>query len=463
MHHAPVRDRSLGYLWIALSLAAGCEAGRPPADREVHFATPCPVASSTEPRFIPPLKLGHFTSADGVVSFVFDRFSDPPRIQFEGDHTIFQLTKEELRGASGGYLGVSYATPAGKELIRVTKEGQVELVRGSDRLPVVRDGDAKPLPFPTVTGSPAPKADPIDRLAAELKKRAIVTLHRDLTVEDSYKLDAIERVLTNAPEELFVVLADDDEEVRFRPAPTSPETAEWSSLAPSSGLGVSWKPDATGLGRFGLIARAVTHPTRETGIHLARLDGHPSTRVPRAPGVLWAVEPYEAIFVTVDGGRYGVPLRQLTPGGSLRQSLFRPASLAAENWPARVEHDHQGEAALRYRVKIGALEASVVASMDSAEAAWTACTRKAWSAVGELSDIANYFEHSKEEQRKMDEAVWKLRPGIVERCRRHVASYEAAAEKALAGLSALRRAMLDRLRDRRAKPSITRPRDLSPE
>ncbi len=63
----------------------------------------------------------------------------------------------------------------------------------------------------------------------------------------------------------------------------------------------------------------------------------------------------------------------------------------------------------------------------------------------------------------MDEAVWKLRPGIVERCRRHVASYEAAAEKALAGLSALRRAMLDRLRDRRAKPSITRPRDLSPE
>lgn len=454
-HHL-CRVRSNTIISALLAIPLGCGEAPPPL---AASPPPCPTARSSR---LPasPLKLGHYMTADGVTGFVLDRTREPARIRFDGEAAVFQLTMEELRTPGAQYLGVSYLTPSGKSLVRVSKEGQIELSRGADLVPVVRDGDAEPLPTATVTGVPRARVDESAQLRAELTKQAVVTRFAGVTVEDSFRLDVIERVFGEAPEELLVSPADGDLEVEYLPIePPSggSDDQQWRSLSPFTGLGVPWAHSAEGLGRFGVVSRAHTNPKGYTDITLTRLDGYPESRLPTAPGLVWAVQTHSVVFLTADGGRYGVPIRQVEPGGRLRDALFRAATLDRATWPAHVEHLHLSESAIRHRTKIGELEQQHLASIDAAEERWLECTRSRWAAIpGLLDQLALYSSASVTDRRRFDERKWSLRPRVVEACRKHVVEYENAMLKALERINARRQAMLDRLRDRRARPVVTR-------
>ncbi|MBL8742312.1 MAG: hypothetical protein JNK04_14485, partial [Myxococcales bacterium] len=405
-----MRSNTIACALFAITL--GCGDAPPPL---AALPPPCPTERS---RKLPvsALKLGHFITADGVTGFVLDRTRDPARIRFDEEAAVFQLTMEELRAPGAQYLGVSFLTPSGKSLVRVSKEGQIELSRGTDIVPVVRDGDAEPLPTPTVTGVPRARVDESARLRAELTKQAVVTRFAGVTIEDSYRLDVIERVLGEAPEELLVSPVDGDLEVEYLPSEQpsgGSDDPQWRSLSPFTGLGVAWAPSAEGLGRFGVVSRAHTNPEGYTDITLTRLDGYPESRLPAAPGVVWAVQTHSVVFLTADGGRYGVPIRQVEPGGRLRGSLFRAANVDPATWPARVEHLHLSESAIRYRSKIGELEQQHLASTDAAEARWLECTRSRWAAIpGMLDQLALYSSSSVKDRRLFDERKWSLRPRV---------------------------------------------------
>jgi hypothetical protein len=113
----------------------------------------------------PPLRIGHYSTRDGMAGFVLDRLGETVKLRFDGSEEVFALSKEpaplgalSLRDDNGWYV------------LRINTSGGITLFRPGfrDGAGVVRDQDAKPLDIPAATKSQA--ADKAAALGRQLSR-----------------------------------------------------------------------------------------------------------------------------------------------------------------------------------------------------------------------------------------------------------------------------------------------------
>jgi len=129
----------------------------------VTISATLPGPRAAEPG--PPLRIGHYSTRDGLAGFVLDRLGETVKVRFDGSEEIFALSKEpaplgalSLRDDNGGYV------------LRITTRGGITLFRPGvrDGADVIRDQDAEPLAIPVATKLQA--ADKATALGRQLSR-----------------------------------------------------------------------------------------------------------------------------------------------------------------------------------------------------------------------------------------------------------------------------------------------------
>ena len=120
----------------------------------------------------PPLRIGHYSSPDGLIGFVLDRLGTPIKVRFDGSEEIVALTPEPAP-----YDSTTFKRDDGIHVLRIYPNGRVlvfdqKLRDGSAR--AVRDQDAQPLTVKAATKTQAQAA--AVALGQKLKQTGGVTL-----------------------------------------------------------------------------------------------------------------------------------------------------------------------------------------------------------------------------------------------------------------------------------------------
>lgn len=98
------------------------------------------ASTATASTVIPKLRLGHYSSGDGMTGFVLDRTGKKPRMRMDGTKEIVEMDPEpaprnetaltvHLRGV----------------VMRLGEHGEVTFFRGNEAISMHRDADAEPL------------------------------------------------------------------------------------------------------------------------------------------------------------------------------------------------------------------------------------------------------------------------------------------------------------------------------
>ncbi len=121
------------------SAAGYAEQGTRPSANPPSRGTTTADAIATHLRQ-PKLRLGHYSSSDGRVGFVFDRLGSRPKLRMDGTAFIIEL---EPRGVPFGQTDL--VTVRGGVLIRLGRSGEVWYFRGNQTFDMIRDADSDPL------------------------------------------------------------------------------------------------------------------------------------------------------------------------------------------------------------------------------------------------------------------------------------------------------------------------------
>jgi uncharacterized protein DUF4908 len=120
----------------------------------------------------PPLRIGHYSTPDGLIGFVLDRLGTPIKVRFDGSEEILALTPEPAP-----YDSTTFKRDDGIHVLRIYPNGRVlvfgeKVKSGSAR--VIRDQDAQPLTVKAATEAQAQAA--ALALGQKLKQTGGVTL-----------------------------------------------------------------------------------------------------------------------------------------------------------------------------------------------------------------------------------------------------------------------------------------------
>ncbi|WFU19376.1 DUF4908 domain-containing protein [Bradyrhizobium sp. CB3481] len=91
----------------------------------------------------PPLRIGHYSSGNGLIGLVIDRMGTPVKVRFDGSEEILALTAEQAP-----YNSIALKRDDGVSVLRIYETGRILIF--SDKLPdgsadAYRDQDAEPL------------------------------------------------------------------------------------------------------------------------------------------------------------------------------------------------------------------------------------------------------------------------------------------------------------------------------
>ncbi|MBL9023838.1 MAG: hypothetical protein JNL21_16710 [Myxococcales bacterium] len=432
---------------IAPLLLACASSAVGPASAETDGATTrgASFAEASPERFLSPLQLGHYTTADGAIGLVFDRSSTPPRVKFDDSDAIVELTPEDDRPATG-YQGITFKTPSGQTLLYVTKTGALTLWPKGDDRPLVRDGDAAPLPLPTISGKFAEPTTEEERHWAGLKGFTVTSRFPDVSLADSTRLDVVERVLLEAPDDLFFTVADAEVEADHVPVLEDYLGTKGMSIAE----GMPFTGAGTGLARHGLIIVANTSLAGSGGLDTSRLEGYPPQLKAGTPGVIWSIDATNhAIFLSVDGGRYSVSLRKRPWDSAYAPPLLHDLP-PVDLWPPAPQHPAVGRSAAQALAPLGGVDKEALRALSKLDDDWTRCAGAfIRSARFREVDPRNKSRLAVEAERAAAERSWQLRIG--EACSSVITAYEKAFTALLDDRAQRLRALYQRVRDARAK------------
>jgi hypothetical protein len=129
--------RSSKYHWSAALLAFGIAAAGGNA--------------AAEPG--PPLRIGHYSSGNGLIGFVLDRLGTPIKLRFDGSGEILALTTEP-----SSYDSITLKRDDGGSVLRIYPDGRVIVFSNKFRdgsAKAFRDQDAQPLAVKSATRAQA--------------------------------------------------------------------------------------------------------------------------------------------------------------------------------------------------------------------------------------------------------------------------------------------------------------------
>ena len=104
----------------------------------------------------PPLRIGHYSTGNGLIGFVIDRMGTPIKLRFDGSEEILALTAEPAP-----YNSVTLKRDDGTSVLRIYETGRI--LAFSDKLSggsadAYRDQDAEPLAVKKATKEQAETA-----------------------------------------------------------------------------------------------------------------------------------------------------------------------------------------------------------------------------------------------------------------------------------------------------------------
>lgn len=135
----------------------------------------------------PPLRIGHYSTGNGLIGFVIDRMGTPIKLRFDGSDEILALTAEQAP-----YNSVTLKRDDGVSVLRIYETGRILIF--SDKLSggsadAYRDQEAAPLALKKATKEQAENA--ADSLGRKLKRAGAPALNVSLDAP-SLSADAAE-------------------------------------------------------------------------------------------------------------------------------------------------------------------------------------------------------------------------------------------------------------------------------
>lgn len=124
----------------------------------------------------PPLRIGHYSTGNGLIGFVIDRMGTPIKLRFDGSDEILALTPEPAP-----YNSVTLKRDDGTSVLRIYETGRILVF--SDKLSggsadAHRDQDAEPLAVKKATKEQAETA--ADSITRKLKRAGAPALEISL-------------------------------------------------------------------------------------------------------------------------------------------------------------------------------------------------------------------------------------------------------------------------------------------
>ena len=110
------------------------------ADADPLSAPPTAPTNAPPSTSIPKLRLGHYSSGDGMTGFVLDRTGKKPRMRLDGTKEIVEMEPEP---ASRSETALTVHLKG--VVMRLGEHGEVTFFRGNEALSMTRDADAEPL------------------------------------------------------------------------------------------------------------------------------------------------------------------------------------------------------------------------------------------------------------------------------------------------------------------------------
>lgn len=335
-------------------LVAGC-AGR---ESSSTATTAADAAKGGDGERTSALRLGHYSTGDGMHGLVIDRSGERPKIRIDGDTAIIELTARPGDSRNTQKL----VDPTGKPRLAIDEYGGVVwLDHGKD---VFRDGDAKALGAATMAGeAPPPQPTAWDIGTGKLAAIAVVERIDGMRPADAGDLDKVLEAIERADRDMFVHVK---------------ATLERDAYAPVS----RWLPDgrhgdnpfgrserdakSTGIGAHGGVLVPLTRVDQSGWIEVYADKDLPRLAA-STPGLVWDADGSYVSFVTLDGGRYQVEWSEL--------ELGLPE---AGKWPAPLQHTLLGDGDVDYLVRAGVLPKSAYEPIDRSNTAFRACVQEAW-------------------------------------------------------------------------------------
>ncbi|MBX3208218.1 MAG: hypothetical protein KF764_24435 [Labilithrix sp.] len=267
-------------------------------------------------------RLGHFSTADGMIHLVIDRTGDKVKIRVDGSSDIIELTQDEVRSRRGDLLGYAFIAPDGARMLFIDTGGGVSFVKGAtehrsgDELPLVRDADAEPLGVATVRGAPPgpkpPERSQSEIVAEELAQISVVKRFPQFKPEDAGDLAKVTEAYKLVTADMLMHCTDvcaawyaphplpggngkgglgfqRDKDLRQGPA------TEAEKKAPLAKFNAWLRPDY----EFGDWTHQIV---KSSWLSIFQLEFR--RLQPKSPVVVWDVEGTEIIVVTPDGSRY---------------------------------------------------------------------------------------------------------------------------------------------------------------
>lgn len=331
-------------------------------------------------------KLGHFTSADGMVRLVVDRTGEKAKIQLDGSNDVIELTSEEVR-SRGELLGHAFIAPDGKRALFLSVHGGLIFVKdGKDELPLVFDGAAKPLGKATIAGAPPPPPprpkSPSEIFAEQLSKVAVTTRFPQFKPEDAGNLAKVAEAYQLAKQDMFVHCAKycgawyapypveggkgglgfvKEKELRQGP-PTEEE-----KKAPLSKYNAWLRPEY----EFGDWTHAAV---KSSWLQIFQFEFR--TMQENQPALVWHVDVKgrDVFVVTPDGSRYWD-----SAADNDGKPVFLEGVPKAESWPAPLSNNLIFFEHVEAMAKAGLVDQKLAAELDGIQGKWGECARKVFT------------------------------------------------------------------------------------
>jgi hypothetical protein len=163
----------------------------------------------------------------------------------------------------------------------------------------------------------------------------------------------------------------------------------------------AWDPKKTGLPKYGGKNRGFSSYDTPKGNHMqvVKLAGYPPALADGTPGVVWEVDGTNAIFVTLDGGRYPISLNN--EGGP----TLEPGAGPQIAWPKEVQHPLIDVPDVSSLVKAGAMPQKTIDDLLALDQEWTTCAAKTWAGAQRAIDSGRFTEADRKDWvKKVDQA-----------------------------------------------------------
>jgi len=377
----------VGYLLLGLT---ACGGNTPPA------TTTATGASSAAPIATGPgapyddvfrkitqgqIKVGHFASADGMVGLVLDRTGATPKVQMDGSKDVIELTVTS-EGVDTRVDKWLFLAPDGHAILWLTSSGNLRLVSQQkfDGVPLNSDKAAGPLPEATVRGQYTAPANPSDAIRKKLTAMAVSTKLTQFQPEDSGSIAKITQAFAAATPDMFVHVNDAGaKSAAWAPASyhlgTEYRGASTSFATRGEEASDTWDKSKTGLMKYGIKFQADPVIFGQFALHERRLKGWPQPLPTGTPGIVWELFQNSGarVFVTVDGGRYEVPIEAASP--------VDPGWGAPSAWPAPMQHAALDGMSVALLANGKAMPDQARIDLEKLESAWNDCVQGVWKAT----------------------------------------------------------------------------------